>query len=146
MNFSKATMDAKDTANLFGVTERHIEGLCDNGRLRGAKKKGGKWVIPLAAVREYEKEQPSRVLIDAQLLRRLRGYLLIYFQFCGQEGLLIAQRIHALKARKRCDRSEISRLEDKLCGTVSYQNRVWSDFEKVESELLLDRYSDKEKR
>ena len=138
MNFSKAIMNVRDAANLLGCTERHIEGLCDNGRLRGAKKKGGKWTIPLGAIREYEKEQPARLLVDKRLLYRLRDYLLIYYQFCGQEGLQIAQRIQELKSRKRCDRSEISRLEDKLRGVVSYQNQVWSDFGKIESELSLE--------
>jgi hypothetical protein len=144
MNFSKTTMDAKDAANLLGCTERHTEGLCDNGRLRGATKKGGEWVIPLSAVREYHRGQPSKVPVDIPLLYRLRDYLLIYYQFCGQEGLLVAQKLHALKSRKRCDRSEISRLEGKLCDSVSYQSRVWNDFEKIEAELLLGRCSGKE--
>jgi excisionase family DNA binding protein len=138
MSFLKAIMNVRDAANLLGCTERHIEGLCCNGRLRGAKKKGGLWEIPLAAIQAYEREQPARLLVDKQLLYRVRDYLLIYYQFCGQEGLLIAQKIQDLKLRKRCDRSEISRLEDKLRGIIEYQGQVWSDFRRIESELSLE--------
>jgi excisionase family DNA binding protein len=138
MSFSKAIMGVEDAARLLGVTCRHIEGLCDNGRLRGAKKKGSRWTIPLGAIQKYEKERPSRVLVDKQLLHRVRDYLLIYYQFCGQEGLQIAQRVQDLKSRKRCDLREISRLEDRLRGMVEYQGQIWSDFGRIESELSLE--------
>ena len=77
MSFLKAIMNVRDAANLLGCTERHIEGLCCNGRLRGAKKKGGLWEIPLAAIQAYEREQPARLLVDKQLLYRVRDYLSI---------------------------------------------------------------------
>ncbi len=138
MNFSKTIMGVEDAARLLSVTCRHIEGLCGNGRLRGAKKKCHKWLIPLGAIREYEKSQPARLLVDKQLICRVRDYLFLYYHFCGQEGVLIAQRIQDLKSRKRYNLREISRLEDKLLGIMEYQNRVRDDFGRIESELSLE--------
>ena len=39
-------MTTKEAAELWGVTTRQIQLLCDRGRVKGAAKLGDIWVIP----------------------------------------------------------------------------------------------------
>ena len=40
-------MTIKDTAALWGISERRVNELCKNGRIRGAVKKDNRWRIPV---------------------------------------------------------------------------------------------------
>lgn len=39
-------MTTKEAAELWGVTIRRVQGLCDSGKLNGATRIGQIWVIP----------------------------------------------------------------------------------------------------
>jgi hypothetical protein len=43
------TMTVKESAILWGITERRVTVLCKEGRIEGAYKKGRRWVIPADA-------------------------------------------------------------------------------------------------
>ena len=40
------TMTVKEAAILWGITERRVTVLCKEGRIKGAYKRGRRWVIP----------------------------------------------------------------------------------------------------
>ncbi len=42
-------MDVKAAADKWNLTERRITALCRNGRIKGTKKEGGLWLIPIRA-------------------------------------------------------------------------------------------------
>ncbi len=44
-------MTVKETADLWGITERRVTDLCRDGRIAGAKKEGRFWLIPVDAAR-----------------------------------------------------------------------------------------------
>lgn len=44
-------MTVKETANLWGITERRVTDLCRDGRIAGAKKDGRFWMVPVDAAR-----------------------------------------------------------------------------------------------
>ena len=39
-------MTAKEAGELWGLTARRVQILCDNGKVNGAQKLGNMWVIP----------------------------------------------------------------------------------------------------
>lgn len=39
-------IDVRTAAKLWGITDRRITTLCRNGRIEGAKKENGVWLIP----------------------------------------------------------------------------------------------------
>jgi hypothetical protein len=39
-------MTTREAADLWGVTIRRVQGLCDNGELNGATRIGQIWIIP----------------------------------------------------------------------------------------------------
>lgn len=51
------TMFVKEAAKLWNITERRVAALCKSGKIRGAKKQGKSWLIPIDA----EKPADSRV-------------------------------------------------------------------------------------
>ena len=55
------TMTVKESAILWGITERRVTVLCKEGRIEGACKKGRRWVIPADA----EKPIDSRIKTGA---------------------------------------------------------------------------------
>jgi hypothetical protein len=55
------TMTVKESAILWGITERRVTVLCKEGRIEGACKKGHRWVIPADA----EKPIDSRIKTGA---------------------------------------------------------------------------------
>ena len=44
-------MDVKTAAKRWNLTERRLTMLCRNGRIEGAKKEGGIWLIPTNATK-----------------------------------------------------------------------------------------------
>ena len=42
---------AKDSAELWGISTRRVQILCDAGRIEGATKLGNIWVIPKGATK-----------------------------------------------------------------------------------------------
>ena len=42
-------MTAKETGELWGITARRVQVLCDNGQISGATRLGKIWVIPKTA-------------------------------------------------------------------------------------------------
>lgn len=51
------TMFVKDVAKLWNITERRVSALCKEGKIKGAKKQGKSWLIPIDA----QKPTDSRV-------------------------------------------------------------------------------------
>lgn len=51
------TMFVKEAAKLWNITERRVSALCKEGKIKGAKKQGKSWLIPIDA----EKPADSRV-------------------------------------------------------------------------------------
>ena len=45
------TMSVKEAATLWGLTERRVSALCKDGKIKGAKKNGLKWMIPANAAK-----------------------------------------------------------------------------------------------
>ena len=43
------TMSAQEAAKLWGISDRRVAILCKEGRIEGAEKQGGSWVIPADA-------------------------------------------------------------------------------------------------
>lgn len=65
------TMLAKEAAALWGVTTRTVTLLCKSGKIKGAKKKNGVWLLPRDAKRpvdhRYKLAEPHRALRPANL-------------------------------------------------------------------------------
>lgn len=57
------TMFVKDAAKLWEISERRVSTLCKEGKIKGAKKQGKSWIIPVAA----EKPADSRVKSGAYI-------------------------------------------------------------------------------
>ena len=57
------TMFVKDAAKLWDISERRVSTLCKEGKIKGAKKQGKSWIIPVAA----EKPADSRVKSGAYI-------------------------------------------------------------------------------
>ena len=55
------TMFVKEAAKLWNISERRVSALCKNGKIKGAKKQGKSWLIPVDA----EKPADSRVTSGA---------------------------------------------------------------------------------
>ncbi|MDO4546296.1 MAG: AAA family ATPase [Bacillota bacterium] len=51
------TMSVKEAARLWNITERRVSGLCKEGKIKGAKKQGRSWRIPI----DSEKPLDSRI-------------------------------------------------------------------------------------
>jgi hypothetical protein len=47
-------MTAKEAAELWSVTIRHVQFLCDRGLIDGAKKFGDVWAIPRSAAKPVD--------------------------------------------------------------------------------------------
>ena len=48
-------LTTKETAELWGVTERRVQVLCATGQIEGAQRLGGKvWIIPKGASRPID--------------------------------------------------------------------------------------------
>ena len=50
-------MTVKEAASLWNITERRVADYCKAGRIRGAKKVGRSWIIPL----DSEKPEDQRI-------------------------------------------------------------------------------------
>jgi len=46
MGLEAEIMTVKDAALQWGITPRRVQVLCDNGRVQGAIRLGGTWIIP----------------------------------------------------------------------------------------------------
>jgi len=46
MGLETELMTAKDAAELWGITPRRVQVLCDNGKVSGAVRMGRTWIIP----------------------------------------------------------------------------------------------------
>ena len=57
-------MDVKSAADLWKLTERRVTTLCRNGRIVGAKKEGGLWLIPDSAEKPEDgrRNKSSRIM------------------------------------------------------------------------------------
>ncbi len=51
------TMSVKDAAKLWNISERRVSTLCNSGKIKGAKKQGRSWCIPI----DSEKPADSRI-------------------------------------------------------------------------------------
>ena len=49
MGLETEIMTVKDAAAQWEITPRRVQVLCDNGRVRGAFRLGGNWIIPIDA-------------------------------------------------------------------------------------------------
>jgi len=49
MGLEAEIMTVKDAAAQWGITPRRVQVLCDNGRVQGAVRLGGTWIIPRGA-------------------------------------------------------------------------------------------------
>lgn len=47
----KGYLSVNDTAEKWGITARHVRGMCLNGQIEGAAKLGREWAIPEEAKR-----------------------------------------------------------------------------------------------
>lgn len=55
------TMRVKDAAKLWNLTERRVSGLCKEGKIKGAKKQGRFWLIPVDAQKPEDKRVKSGI-------------------------------------------------------------------------------------
>jgi len=46
MGFENELMTTIEAAELWGITPRRVQVLCDNGRVKGAVRMGRTWIIP----------------------------------------------------------------------------------------------------
>jgi len=54
MGLETEIMNVKDAAVQWGITPRRVQILCDNGRVKGAFKLGGTWIIPRGALKPID--------------------------------------------------------------------------------------------
>jgi hypothetical protein len=59
-------MTTREAANLWGVTIRRVQGLCDNGELDGATRIGQIWVIPKSTPKPLD----GRTKLARETIRR----------------------------------------------------------------------------
>jgi len=55
------TMSVKEAAKLWNLTERRVSGLCREGKMKGAKKQGRSWRIPVGAEKPIDHRVKSGV-------------------------------------------------------------------------------------
>jgi hypothetical protein len=49
MGLESELMTVNGAAEKWGITPRRVQILCDKGRVRGAVKLGGTWIIPMGS-------------------------------------------------------------------------------------------------
>ena len=49
----------KETAEMWGISTRRMQILCDEGRIKGAAKLGREWAIPINAEKPVDKRVTS---------------------------------------------------------------------------------------
>ena len=54
------TMSAQEAAKLWGISDRRVAILCKEGRIEGAEKQGGSWVIPAGAQKPADNRLAGR--------------------------------------------------------------------------------------
>ncbi len=47
-------MTASETALAWGVSKRRVTTLCSSGRIAGAQKVGGFWIVPVGAKKPFD--------------------------------------------------------------------------------------------
>ncbi len=65
------TITVKDAARLWGLTERRVAGLCNEGKILGAVKEGRSWIIPADAEKPLDKRLKSGIYIKAARTAKL---------------------------------------------------------------------------
>ena len=53
------TMLVKEAARLWNITERRVSALCKEGKIKGAKKQGKSWLIPIDAQKPDDRRVKS---------------------------------------------------------------------------------------
>ena len=54
MGLETELMTAKDAAELWGITPRRVQILCDDGKVSGAVRMGRTWIIPRSTPRPID--------------------------------------------------------------------------------------------
>ena len=57
------TMLVKEAARLWNITERRVSALCKEGKIKGAKKQGKSWLIPIDAQKPDDRRVKSGIYI-----------------------------------------------------------------------------------
>lgn len=75
----KFYMDTKAAAGLWGVTSRTVAAYCKAGEIPGSfKDSGGKWCVPIEAVKPLSKAELKRILILSLQLQNNPDYDIDY--------------------------------------------------------------------
>ena len=118
-NNANCFVDVVKAAELLGYGARYVRQLCDSGKLKGTTKSKHQWKIPVAAIREIERQKR----LDLEKAKRLEPYVLLYLATIGGKIQATGEQILKLKVQPVVDdysKSCIAELEEKLQGLNRY--------------------------
>jgi excisionase family DNA binding protein len=64
MGLESELMTAKDAAELWGITPRRVQILCDSGKVSGAVRMGRTWIIPKDALKPIDGRTKAAKKVD----------------------------------------------------------------------------------
>lgn len=67
MGLESELMTAKDAAELWGITPRRVQILCDNGKVSGAVRMGRTWIIPKGTPKPIDGRTKAAKEADAKV-------------------------------------------------------------------------------